>query len=92
MSVYGQKLNTRLYCKDGFSFSIQASASHYCKPREDNPAPYPYIQYEIGDPTKYEPLLAPYHSKNDGSGIYAWVPVDVINDMIDKHGGLREWV
>ena len=88
MTVYGQRLNTRLYCKDGFSFSIQSSETHYCKPRKDN-APS-YTQYEIGDPNKYEPLLAPYHCKHDGSGIYAWVPVGVINDMIDKHGGLRE--
>lgn len=87
MIVYGQRLNTRLYCKDGFSFSIQSSKKHYCKPREDDP---PYTQYEIGDPTKYEPLLAPYRCEHDGSGIYGWVPVDVINDMIDTHGGLRE--
>ena len=88
MIVYGQRLNTRLYCKDGFSFSIQSSENHYCEPREDN-APS-YTQYEIGDPTKYEPLLAPYRREHDGSGIYGWVPINVINDMIDKHGGLRE--
>ena len=70
-------------CPDGFSMSVQASNSHYCSPRNDFG---PYASVEVGYPNRPEPLLEPY---SDGGGdVFGWVPVEVIAQIIAKHGGL----
>lgn len=75
-------------CKDGFAMSVQASALHYCSPRET--AAWPYSQFEVGYPSVEEPLLMGYAEDRDRptDTVYAWVPREVIEAVIDKHGGL----
>ena len=71
-------------CADGFSMSVQASNSHYCSPRDDFG---PYVSVEVGYPNRPEPLLEP-HSDVVGGDVFGWVPVEVIAQIIAKHGGL----
>lgn len=75
-----------LVCKDGFTFSVQASASHYCTPREDAG---PHTHFEVGYPSAVEPALLPYAEDDTKptETVYAWVPADIIDDIILKHGG-----
>ena len=82
-------LNPSIKCADGFSMSVQGSRRHYCKPRTDSG---PYIELEIGFPTEEEPLLSPYQHAPDmyhpTEAPYYSVPIEVINKVIEKHGGI----
>ena len=81
--------NPRITCADGFNMSVQASVSNYSTPRNDAG---PYTEVEVGFPNKVEPLLIPFQDSpgytapiND---VYGWVPIDIILDVIEAHGGL----
>lgn len=74
----------RIRCKDGFEMSVQASSSHYCKPRKDL-EDYSYSQVEVGFLNKDEELLETYI--NDGT-VFGYVPIEVVDKIIEKHGGL----
>ena len=76
----------RLTCADGFYMSVQASATHYCDPRDDDG---PYTTFEIGFPSQAEPTLMPYCEDTDRptETVYAHVPLDVVLALINSHGG-----
>jgi hypothetical protein len=77
-----------IVCADGFTMSVQASASHYCSPR-DNDGPYNTV--EVGYPSEREESLMPYASNEDTptDTVYSMVPIEVIKYLIYKHGGLK---
>lgn len=75
-------IRNRTKCADGFEVSIQASESHYCKPRGNNG---PYTHFELGHPSTFEPLLAEYAECK--GRIFGYVPFDVVEAVINKHGG-----
>lgn len=85
-----KKRNERVYCKDGFSMSVQANKDGYCDPREDNAEHY--TEVEIGYPSYAEPLIMPYREPLDDvephQSVYAYVPSDLVRHIIDKHGGI----
>ena len=82
------KLNKTVVCADGFSMSVQAGTGNYCKPRQ--PDADRYTAVEIGFPSHEEPLLLQYAAEPDypTETIYAYVPVQVVTDVIAKHGGM----
>ena len=82
------KRNERVVCADGFSMSVQASAYNYCQPQE--PAADRYETVEIGFPTAKEPMLMPYAEtpENPTDTVYAYVPVELVTNVIVKHGGM----
>jgi len=71
----------QIKCVDGTALSVQASASHYCAPRDDVG---PYSLVEVGylseDPKAWEEY-------RDGA-IYGFVPVDKVREFVALHGGL----
>ena len=75
-----------MVCADGFEMSVQASSGHYCEPREDHAENYTHV--EVGFPSQGEPLLREYH-EGIGSSVYAYVPVEVVESIIAKHGGVK---
>jgi hypothetical protein len=81
-------INAPIKCRDGFTMSVQASAYHYCSPRITGLAIY--NDYEIGYPSEAEPLLMPYAEDADHptDTVYGYVPVQVLVDVIAKHGGV----
>ena len=80
-------------CADGFTVSIQGSKFHYCEPKEDYPVAYESV--ELGFPNGGEALITseligdyaeePWCPKGT---VYPGVPVEVVNELIEKHGGL----
>lgn len=86
---YQSLLRSRIQCNDGFSISIQASVCHYCEPRRTFEGPY--TEVELGFPSCSEELLIPY-MEDDCCGpedtIYPYVPVEVVDKVIKKHGGI----
>lgn len=79
----GRLVRPHAVCKDGFSISIQASAFHYCTPRREL-KDGKYTQLELGFPSEYEELLDKYR----GGAIYLYVPIEVVEEVIEKHGGI----
>jgi hypothetical protein len=77
-------------CKDGFQMSVQVSKRHYCTPRIDG-AEF-YIRVEVGYPNRPEPLLYEFavDDERPETGVYGYVPVEVVNAVIEKHGGLKK--
>ena len=82
-----KKLNSSVVCADGFRMSVQANGTAYCDPRDDAG---PYTQVEIGFPNREEPMLKQWaEDPSDLTGtVYAWVPRQVVLNVIAKHGGM----
>lgn len=78
----------KMYLADGTTISVQASRGHYCTPREDGLSHYTHV--EIGFPADLEPFKewAEVWEK-DYTGVAGWVPVEAVNEYIEKRGGPR---
>tara|TARA_Y100000389_G_C17319258_1_gene442154 strand:- start:140 stop:469 length:330 start_codon:yes stop_codon:yes gene_type:complete len=74
-------------CKDGFKMSVQAGQSLYSEPKDvaDH-----YEEAEIGFPSEEEPLIASYADDEENlcGTVYGYVPCSVIDEVIEKHGGI----
>ena len=90
MSKFRDKLNRRVMCADGFTMSVQAHDGAYCSPRVNNAESYDEV--EVGFPSSAEPLLMDWcDDPNDPTGtVYGYVPVQVVTNVIAKHGGMVE--
>jgi hypothetical protein len=82
--------NAIVVCADGFEMSVQANNSAYCTPRRNNADKYKEV--EVGFPSIEEPMLMEWceeaHRPTDT--VYAYVPVQVVTNVIAKHGGMTE--
>lgn len=72
-------LNNWVVCKDGFTFSVQASSWHDCHPRVDGTS---FTHYEVGYPSE-----EPQYIEIDDE-VASWIAVDLILGEINYHGGL----
>ena len=90
----------RLTCNDGCSLSVQASSSHYSTPRENHPD-WHWSRFEcveVGYPEDAQGAriampddwlgYADDHSAGLRSDVFAWVPVRLVCEWIQAHGGL----
>ena len=75
-------------CADGFKMSVQAHEGAYCTPRATNAHTYTLV--EVGFPNRRETLLIKYAEDPDAltETVYGWVPVQLVTDIIAKHGGM----
>lgn len=79
----------RLFCKDGFSISVQASEFTYCSPRKDKA--WPYSEVELGFPSEEDPLIESFAEDPDTiETVFPFVPIEIVNSLIEKHGGISE--
>lgn len=83
-----QAIRPRMKCADGFEISVQASDFHYCSPRVSGNVKYDKV--ELGYPSIAEPLIVEYaEDDEDLTGtVYGWVPVEVVNAVVERHGGI----
>lgn len=83
------KLIPRIYCADGFHMSVQASRFAYCSPRESTDY---YYKVEVGFPSEKCDELTEYaeNPEEPTQTVYGWVPVEVVEALVEKHGGLKE--
>lgn len=87
-----------LICNDGFKMSVQAGSGYYCEPREETTE---YTSVELGFPN-YDDILAVfqcgsleeyeaernYYLKDPLDDIIERIPVEIVQKVIDKHGGI----
>ena len=84
-----KKQTKRIECVDGASLSVQASMGHYCSPRTDAG---PYSMVEVGFPShKPQESMMEFAEtpENPINTVYSWVPVEVVKEFIDLHGGFK---
>lgn len=76
-------------CVDGFNISVQASAGHYCAPRDSKG---PWTEVECGFPSEDVTTLADYREGDgrDKDCIFPWTPIHLVNELIAAHGGIKE--
>jgi hypothetical protein len=81
----------RIECADGFSLSVQAGRLLYSRPREDAG---PWTHVEVGYPSAVPEPWADWEtyceepSRPEGT-VYAYVPIRLVLDLIDLHGGVK---
>lgn len=79
-------------CADGFRISIQAGWGLYCTPYGVNLEDGNYESVELGYPSEEEPLIFDYAEGNGECGytstVYAQVPVEIVDKVLEKHGGI----
>lgn len=82
------KTRPRIVCSDGFSMSVQAGYYLYSTPRV-NLESGNYTKVEIGFPSEKEELICWYaeDSSSYTETVYPYVPVEVVEAVIEKHGG-----
>jgi len=83
-------LNDTVVCADGFRMSVQGNEGAYCEPRLNNQKKYNLV--EVGYPSQEESLIMPWceNPRQPTDSIYGYVPVDVVTNVIVKHGGIAE--
>ena len=81
--------NPHVVCKDGFKMSVQAGQSLYSTPKD---VADDYEEAEVGYPSTEETLLTTYAEDNDNlcDTVYGYVPCSIIDQVIEKHGGIDE--
>ena len=90
----GHQSCKRIVFANGASVSIQASAYHYCCPRESsiNGTYSDYWEFELGFPSiKPNDSIMQYAEQEETPirTIYSYVPVQLIVDWINENGGLQ---
>lgn len=84
---YGTCFRKKIICNDGFNMSVQGSQFHYCSPRKNQNW---YNSMEVGFPSEKEELMLEYaeNANVPCSTVYGYVPVEIIQQIIDNHGGI----
>jgi hypothetical protein len=79
----------RLECNDGFSMSVQAGESLYSSPRRDNA--FHYDKVEVGFPSAKPLFFAEYAENTEDytETVYGYVPVELVEQEIAAHGGIK---
>jgi hypothetical protein len=81
--------NPKVVCNDGFEMSVQAGQSLYSEPRDVADS---YEEAEVGFPSTEESLLTSYAEDEENlcGTVYGYVPCSIIDEVIEKHGGINE--
>ena len=81
----------RVVCADGFSMSVQADEFTYCSPRD---SVGPWHSVEIGFPSERVEKLMEWAEDDDKptETVYGWVPLEVVAEVVEDHGGFKEVV
>ncbi|MCP4324387.1 MAG: hypothetical protein GY787_21515 [Alteromonadales bacterium] len=82
--------------KSGLTMSVQAGDVNYCTPRVNfkHPQFQRYTEFEVGFPSLPVEELHPYieDERNPTQTVYGWVPYKVIQDIINKNGGIKTFI
>lgn len=77
-----------IVCADGFKVSVQGGTEfHYCIPRYHCNE---YESVELGFPTMKDDLIMEYAEDESDltQTVYGWVPIEIVEQLVEKHGGI----
>jgi hypothetical protein len=78
----------KIVCMDGFKMSVQGNEMAYSIPRKTGTD---FQAMEIGFPSEVEDLILKFMDTSIADPtqtVYGYVPLDIIQKVIDKHGGI----
>ena len=80
----------RIKCVDGFSLSVQAHDGAYCVPRDGQAQSWELV--EVGFPSEKPEGIMQYceSPENPTETVYGYVPVELVEELIEHHGGQAE--
>jgi hypothetical protein len=78
-----------MHFKRGGAMSVQASASHYCSPRNDT-GPYTSVEVLVMSPRLKVPKSfgKPNEKFDNGERLWGFLSVEVVNAEIARRGGI----
>jgi hypothetical protein len=81
----------RIECADGFSMSVQGHYGVYSNPRRALQDGEEYNEVEVGFPSLEPELIMEYceNPDNPTGTVYGYVPVNLVEQLVDLHGGLK---
>ena len=81
-------IRPRIYCNDGFNFSVQGGEGSYSTPRRNDKE---FMAMEIGFPSNREELILEFAEDRDNptETVYGYVDNKLIQQVIGKHGGIN---
>lgn len=80
VKIRWKEITPHLICADGFEMSVQASRCSYCVPDVDDSDWYEAVEVMCKEDPAFEPF--------ECGGVYGQVPVDIVDQVIDRHGGI----
>jgi len=80
----------RIFCKDGFSVSVQHSTYHYCNAYWNTEELHNYETVELGFPSEAVKQWMKYaeDSKHPKKTVYSNVPLEEVEIVLNEHGGI----
>ena len=88
--VIMEEVRPRVICADGYSVSMQVGDGLYSEPGEYG-ADY-YSRVELGYPSAEDELINDYADdwcdRDYTDTVYPYVPVEIVDKLFDKHGGI----
>ena len=86
--LYVERLRKAIVCVDGFMISVQAGDGLYSIPRINGADEYTKV--ELGFPSEADELIMDYAEDPDcpTETIYGYVPIEIVNELVEKHGGI----
>lgn len=92
-SSFGEHLEHvgQVKCESGLTMSVQASAYHYCLPRESEG---PWTHVEVGFPSERVEEIMEWMEDWGGTqpteAVYGYVPIEAVAQAIANHGGFAK--
>ena len=85
-----QNVRPIIICNDGFRMSVQAGYGIYSSPIFNGALHYTSV--EIGFPSNGDRLIAEYAEcpQDLTETIYPYVPSEIVDELIEKHGGINK--
>lgn len=85
-------IKPHLVLEDGTRLSVQASETHYCKPRNEAGR---YYKVEVASTEKHELLEEhmdgpPPQMSGEMCYLYAYVPTEKVEEVIRRRGGVKK--
>lgn len=88
-----KRLLPSIVCADGFRMSVQASSMHFCKPK-GNAGPYTHVEVYTDTVEQFKPYAeTSWHGEDDEeyfSGLFFNVPIELVVEVINDHGGFKQ--
>jgi len=86
-NTFGFYVRPRIFCNDGFNFSVQGGERNYSTPRKNEKE---FRAMEIGFPSEVEELILEFAEEIDNptETVYGYVDINIIQQVIDKHKGI----
>ena len=75
----------RIQLANGGKISVQASARHYCSPKENTG---PYVSVEILPELKGKALRLLRDESTSDNVVWGWVAIETVVEMINQSGGV----